>query len=94
MRDGQGPATRSRGGARQWHTSCVDLIYLEPEFNHRISPTKRLSASKATGASFKDCDGRLTTCDGHEHGELADRHSAASSVIEADAPRVMARGCS
>ena len=66
---------------RGMNSSCVDLIYLDPPFNSNRTYEAPIG-SKAAGASFKDA-WTLDDVDVHEHGELADRNSAASSVIEA-----------
>ena len=59
----------------------MDLIYLDPPFNSNRTYEAPIG-SKAAGASFKDA-WTLDDVDVHEHGELADRHPAAYSVIEA-----------
>ena len=66
---------------RGMNDACVDLIYLDPPFNSNRTYEAPIG-SKAAGASFKDA-WTLDDVDVHEHGELADRNSAASSVIEA-----------
>ena len=66
---------------RGMNSSCVDLIYLDPPFNSNRTYEAPIG-SKAAGASFKDA-WTLDDVDVHVHGELADRNSAASSVIEA-----------
>ena len=66
---------------RGMNSECVDLIYLDPPFNSNRNYEAPIG-SKAAGAAFKDA-WTLSDVDVHEHGELADRHPAAHSVIEA-----------
>ena len=66
---------------RGMNSECVDLIYLDPPFNSNRNYAAPIG-SKAAGAAFKDA-WTLSDVDVHEHGELADRHPAAHSVIEA-----------
>ena len=66
---------------RGMNDACVDLIYLDPPFNSNRNYEAPIG-SKAAGAAFKDA-WTLSDVDVHEHGELADRHPAAHSVIEA-----------
>ncbi|MCY4235706.1 MAG: DNA methyltransferase [Cyanobacteria bacterium MAG CAR2_bin_4] len=66
---------------RGMNSACVDLIYLDPPFNSNRT-YKAPIGSKAAGASFKDA-WTLDDVDVCEHGELADRNSAAYAVIEA-----------
>ena len=63
------------------NSECVDLIYLDPPFNSNQDYAAPIG-SIAAGAAFKDT-WTLSDIDVHEHGELADRHPAAYSVIEA-----------
>ncbi len=66
---------------RGMNSACVDLIYLDPPFNSNQDYAAPIG-SVAAGAAFKDT-WTLSDVDVHEHGELADRHPAAYSVIEA-----------
>ena len=66
---------------RGMNSGCVDLIYLDPPFNSNRNYEAPIG-SKAAGAAFKDA-WTLDDVDVHEHGELADRHPAAGSVISA-----------
>ena len=66
---------------RGMNSACVDLIYLDPPFNSNRNYEAPIG-SKAAGAAFKDA-WTLDDVDVHEHGELADRHPAAGSVISA-----------
>ncbi len=66
---------------RGMNDACVDLIYLDPPFNSNRDYAAPIG-SEAAGAAFKDT-WTLSDVDVHEHGELADRHPAAYSVIEA-----------
>ncbi|MYI68551.1 MAG: hypothetical protein F4103_07330 [Boseongicola sp. SB0673_bin_14] len=61
--------------------ACIDLIYLDPPFNSNRDYQAPIG-SQAAGAAFKDA-WTLNDVDVHEHGELADRNTAAYSVIEA-----------
>ena len=63
------------------NSECIDLIYLDPPFNSNQDYAAPIG-SIAAGAAFKDT-WTLSDIDVHEHGELADRHPAAYSVIEA-----------
>ncbi len=63
------------------NSDCIDLIYLDPPFNSNQDYAAPIG-SIAAGAAFKDT-WTLSDIDVHEHGELADRHPAAYSVIEA-----------
>ena len=63
------------------NSACIDLIYLDPPFNSNQDYAAPIG-SIAAGAAFKDT-WTLSDIDAHEHGELADRHPAAYSVIEA-----------
>lgn len=66
---------------RGMNDACVDLVYLDPPFNSNRSYEAPIG-SQAAGAAFKDA-WTLDDVSTYEHGELADRHPAAYTVIEA-----------
>ena len=63
------------------NSDCIDLIYIDPPFNSNRNYAAPVG-SKAAGAAFKDA-WTLSDIDLYEHGELAERHPAVYTVIEA-----------
>ena len=63
------------------NSECVDLIYLDPPFNSNKDYAAPIG-SEAAGAAFKDT-WTLSDVDEAWHGEIADRHPALYSIIDA-----------
>lgn len=66
---------------RGMNSDSVDLIYLDPPFNSNQNYAAPIG-SEAAGAAFKDT-WTLDDVDLAWHGELAERNTAANSVIDA-----------